>query len=227
MSGRCERRSSLASDRVSPEMPLPPTAGDASLAAVLVALHKPYGVLSQFTPEPGSRWRTLADFGLPRGVYPLGRLDADSEGLLLLSDEPGLNTYLLDPRHAHRREYWAQVERVPDPEALRRLERGGIDLAEFRTRPCQARLLEPAPSVPPRDPPIRHRKNVPDTWIALELTEGKNRQVRRMTAAVGHPTLRLIRVRIGEFLLGDLPVGRWRELDTAERGLVFSEVESP
>ena len=227
MSGRCERRSSLASDRVSPEMPLPPTAGDASLAAVLVALHKPYGVLSQFTPEPGSRWRTLADFGLPRGVYPLGRLDADSEGLLLLSDEPRLNTYLLDPRHAHRREYWAQVERVPDPEALRRLARGGIDLGEFRTRPCQARLLEPAPAVPPRDPPIRHRKNVPDTWIALELTEGKNRQVRRMTAAVGHPTLRLIRVRIGEFLLGDLPAGRWRELDTAERGLVFSGVESP
>ena len=91
---------------------------------MLVALHKPYGVLSQFTPEPGSRWRTLADFGLPKGVYPLGRLDADSEGLLLLSDEPGLNTRLLDPRHAHRREYWAQVERVPGPEALRRLEAG-------------------------------------------------------------------------------------------------------
>jgi 23S rRNA pseudouridine2457 synthase len=194
---------------------------------ILVALHKPYGVLSQFTPEPGSRWRTLAGFGLPKDVYPLGRLDADSEGLLLLSDEPGLNTRLLDPRHAHHREYWAQVERVPDPEALRRLERGGIDLVDFCTRPCRARLLAPAPSVPPRDPPIRHRKNVADSWIALELTEGKNRQVRRMTAAVGHPTLRLMRVRIGEFLLGDLPVGRWRELDAAERRRVFSEEASP
>jgi len=194
---------------------------------VLVALHKPYGVLSQFTPEPGSRWRTLADFALPKGVYPLGRLDADSEGLLLLSGEPGLNTRLLDPRHAHRREYWAQVERVPDPEALRRLERGGIDLGEFRTRPCRVRLLNPAPQLPPRDPPIRHRKNVADAWIALELTEGKNRQVRRMTAAVGHPTLRLIRVRIGEFLLGDLPAGSWRELDALERRRIFSEAASP
>ncbi|MFM7750260.1 MAG: pseudouridine synthase [Opitutaceae bacterium] len=189
---------------------------------MLVALHKPYGVLSQFTPEPDSRWRTLADFGLPPGVYPLGRLDADSEGMLLLSDEPGLNTRLLDPRHAHRREYWAQVERVPDAEALRRLERGGIDLGDFRTRPCRVRLLAPAPDLPPRDPPIRHRKNVADAWITLELTEGKNRQVRRMTAAVGHPTLRLIRMRIGNFALGDLPAGRWRELDAAARSRIFS-----
>jgi 23S rRNA pseudouridine2457 synthase len=190
---------------------------------VLVALHKPYGVLSQFTPEPGSRWRTLAGFGLPGGVYPLGRLDADSEGLLLLSDEPGLNSRLLDPRHAHRREYWAQVERIPDSDALRRLERGGMDLGDFRTRPCRVRLLSPPPPLPPRVPPIRHRKNVADAWLALELTEGKNRQVRRMTAAVGHPTLRLIRVRIGNFPLGDLPAGVWRELDAAERIQVFAE----
>ena len=190
---------------------------------VLVALHKPYGVLSQFTPEPGSRWRTLAGFGLPGGVYPLGRLDADSEGLLLLSDEPGLNSRLLDPRHAHRREYWAQVERIPDSDALRRLERGGMDLGDFRTRPCRARLLTPPPQLPPRVPPIRHRKNVADAWLALELIEGKNRQVRRMTAAVGHPTLRLIRVRIGNFPLGDLQAGVWRELNAAERTQVFAE----
>ena len=190
---------------------------------VLVALHKPYGVLSQFTPEPGSRWRTLAGFGLPGGVYPLGRLDADSEGLLLLSDEPGLNSRLLDPRHAHRREYWAQVERIPDSDALRRLERGGMDLGDFRTRPCRVRLLSPPPPLPPRVPPIRHRKNVADAWLALELTEGKNRQVRRMTAAVGHPTLRLIRVRIGNFPLGDLPAGVWRELNAAQRAQVFAE----
>jgi 23S rRNA pseudouridine2457 synthase len=188
---------------------------------MLIAFHKPYGVLSQFTPEPGSRWRTLADFALPKNVYALGRLDADSEGLLLLSDEPGLNTRLLDPKHAHRREYWAQVERIPSSDTLARLARGGIDLGDFRTRPCRARLLDPTPAVAPRDPPIRFRKNVPDAWLSLELIEGKNRQVRRMTAAVGHPTLRLIRVRIGDFMLGNLAPGQWRELDGNERTLVF------
>ena len=189
---------------------------------MLLALHKPYGVLSQFTPEPGSRWRTLADFGLPRDVYALGRLDADSEGLLLLSDEPGLNTRLLDPVNAHRREYWAQVERIPAADTLERLARGDIALDDYRTRPCRARRLDPAPTLPPRDPPIRVRKNIPDAWLALELTEGKNRQVRRMTAAVGHPTLRLIRVRIGDFLLGDLAPGKWRELTPGERTAVFA-----
>lgn len=188
---------------------------------MLIALHKPYGVLSQFTPEPGSRWRTLADLGLPPRVYPLGRLDADSEGLLLLSDEPGLNTRLLDPRHAHRREYWAQVERVPDSAALARLA-AGLDLGDFRTRPCRARRLDAAPPLPPRDPPIRFRKNVPDCWLALELIEGKNRQVRRMTAAIGHPTLRLVRARIGDFFLGELAPGTWRELSAADRAAIFA-----
>jgi 23S rRNA pseudouridine2457 synthase len=188
---------------------------------VLLAFHKPYGVLSQFTPEPGSRWRTLAGFGLPAGVYPLGRLDADSEGLLLLSDEPGLNSRLLDPRHAHPREYWAQVERVPARAALAQLAAGGLPLDGHPTLPCRARLLDPPPPLPPRDPPIRFRKNVPDAWIALQLIEGRNRQVRRMTAAVGHPTLRLLRVAIGDFPLADLPAGRWRELNPAERTAVF------
>ena len=188
---------------------------------MLIVLHKPYGVLSQFTPEPGSRWRTLADLQLPRNVYPLGRLDADSEGLLLLSDEAGLNTRLLDPTHGHRREYWAQVEGVPDSFALTRLARGGIALGSHRTLPCRAELLEPRPDLPPRDPPIRHRKSVPDAWVSLQLTEGKNRQVRRMTAAVGHPTLRLIRVRIGDFPLAGLAPGQWRELTPAERASVF------
>lgn len=188
---------------------------------MLIAFNKPYGVLSQFTPEPGSRWRTLAEFGLPRGVYPLGRLDADSEGLLLLSDEPGLNAELLDPKHAHRREYWAQIERIPSADTLARLARGGIELGDYRTRPCGAHLLDPPPAVPPRDPPIRFRKSVTDCWLSLELTEGRNRQVRRMTAAVGHPTLRLIRVRIGKFTLGDLAPGTWRELSASERKAVF------
>jgi 23S rRNA pseudouridine2457 synthase len=187
---------------------------------VLIALHKPYGVLSQFTPEPGSRWRTLAELGLPKGVYPLGRLDADSEGLLLLSDEPGLNSRLLDPEHGHRREYWVQVERVPDDTALRKLA-AGVTIGGYRTRPCTVRRIEP-PSLPPRDPPVRFRKNVPDCWLALELTEGKNRQVRRMTAAIGHPTLRLVRAKIGDFDLGDLPPGAWRELSEVERLRVFS-----
>ena len=189
---------------------------------MLLAFHKPYGVLSQFTPEPGSRWRTLGGFGFPPAVYPLGRLDADSEGLLLLSDEPGLNTRLLDPKAAHRREYWAQVERVPSPAALARLERGGMDLGVHRTLPCRARRLDPPPAVAPRDPPIRFRKNVPDAWIALELVEGKNRQVRRMTAAIGHPTLRLIRAGIGEFRLDALAPGSWREMTVEERRRVLA-----
>ena len=188
---------------------------------MLVAFHKPYGVLSQFTVEPGSLWRTLAEFGLPKKVYALGRLDADSEGLLLLSDEPGLNTRLLDPKHAHRREYWAQVEGVPSSDAIAQLERGGIDLKDFRTLPCRVLLLNPSPSVAPRDPPVRVRKTVPDSWLSLELIEGKNRQVRRMTAAVGHPTLRLIRVRIGEFRLAALEAGQWRELTASEREMVL------
>lgn len=188
---------------------------------MLIALHKPYGVLSQFTPEPGSRWRTLADFKLPPQVYALGRLDADSEGLLLLSDEAGLNSRLLDPEAGHRREYWVQVEGVPDAAAMARLA-AGVTIGGYRTQPCNARRLDPAPAVPPRDPPIRVRKSVPDRWLSLELTEGKNRQVRRMTAAVGHPTLRLLRVRIGQFALGELACGKWRELSAAERAAVFA-----
>jgi 23S rRNA pseudouridine2457 synthase len=187
---------------------------------MLLALNKPYGVLSQFTPEPGSKWRTLADCRLPPQVYALGRLDADSEGLLLLSDEKGLASRLLDPDAGHPREYWAQVEGVPSDDALRRLERG-VTIGGHQTRPCVVRRLEPAPTLPPRVPPIRVRLSVPDTWIALELTEGKNRQVRRMTAAVGHPTLRLVRARIGRFELGPLKPGRWRELTAAERAAVL------
>jgi 23S rRNA pseudouridine2457 synthase len=187
---------------------------------VLIAFNKPYGVLSQFTSD-GSANRTLAEFRFPPRVYPIGRLDADSEGLLLLSDEAGLNTRLLDPSRAHARVYWAQVEGIPTDDALEKLSRGVI-VQGRKTLPCRAWTLEPQPDVPPRDPPIRLRKSVPDRWIGLELVEGKNRQVRRMTAAVGHPTLRLMRVRIGKFELGDLSAGRWRELDAAGRALVFA-----
>lgn len=191
---------------------------------MLIAFNKPYGVLSQFTPD-GSPNRTLAEFAFPRGVYPIGRLDADSEGLLLLSDEPVLNQRLLHPARGHGRIYWTQVERVPSPEALAALRRGVV-IQGRRTLPCRARLLEPQPVVAPRDPPIRFRKNVPDCWIELELVEGKNRQVRRMTAAAGHPTLRLMRVQVGLFRLGELGVGQWRELSAADREAVLAGEEN-
>jgi len=197
---------------------------------MLIAFNKPFSVLSQFTGD-GSKNRTLAEFGFPKNVYPIGRLDADSEGLLLLSDEPEWNAKLLQPRHAHEREYWAQVERVPSPEQLKKLERGVV-IQGRKTLPCRAWMLDPQPVLadghhsnlsirpalmPPRVPPIRFRKSVPDCWIGLELIEGKNRQVRKMTAAIGHPTLRLLRVRIGNFWLGELEPGKWKALTDAER----------
>jgi len=192
---------------------------------VLLAFNKPYGVISQFTSD-GSRNRTLADFGFPSRVYPIGRLDADSEGLLLLSDEAGLNQRLLNPRHAHPREYWVQVERVPSLDILRALA-GGVILDGRKTLPARASILDPQPDLPPREPPIRYRKTVPTCWLGLELVEGKNRQVRRMTAAIGHPTLRLVRVRIGRFSIGSIPNGQWVELNAAQRRLVLGGFRVP
>jgi 23S rRNA pseudouridine2457 synthase len=186
---------------------------------VLIAFNKPYGVLSQFTPD-GSSHRTLAAFGLPPGVYPVGRLDADSEGLLLLSDEGPLNARLLNPTRGHRRIYWVQVDGIPSAATLRRME-PGLVIQKQSTLPCRAWLLDPPPALPPRVPPIRFRKSVPAAWIAVELTEGKNRQVRRMTAAIGHPTLRLIRVQIGAYSLGELAAGQWKILTPRERQQVF------
>jgi 23S rRNA pseudouridine2457 synthase len=200
---------------------------------LILAFHKPFGVLSQFTSD-GSKNRTLAEFGFPKNVWPVGRLDADSEGLLLLSDEPDLNQKLLHPSHAHQREYWVQVERIPSPEELKALGHGVL-VQGRKTMPCRAWMLDPQPVpadgdrhcdfsarravIPQRDPPIRFRKTVSDCWIALELVEGKNRQVRRMTAAIGHPTLRLIRVRIGKLWLADLPPGQWKTL--ADASFIF------
>ncbi len=182
---------------------------------MIIVFNKPYGVLSQFTAD-GSPNRTLSEFGFPPEVYPIGRLDADSEGMLLLSDEPGLNTRLLDPKHAHTRCYWAQVERIPNAEALEHLSRG-VNIKDYTTMPARAWLLDPQPVVAPRVPPIRVRQSIADCWIALELIEGKNRQVRKMTAAVGHPTLRLMRVSMGTLQLGELAPGSWVELSTAQR----------
>ncbi len=187
---------------------------------MLIAFNKPFGIVTQFTSTLPGRG-TLAQFGLPPKVYPLGRLDAETEGLLLLTDEGRLNYELLQPRRAHRRRYWAQVERVPSAADLTRLGQG-IIIQSRKTLPCRAWILEPQPEIPPRDPPIRFRKTVPSCWIALELVEGKNHQVRRMTAAVGFPTLRLIRVQIGDLLLGDLPSGRWKVLSPEERRRVLA-----
>lgn len=186
---------------------------------MILAFHKPYGVLSQFTPD-GSPNRPLAEFSFPKNIYPIGRLDADSEGLLLLSDEPQWNKRLLDPECHVTKTYLVLVERLPGEEALRRLCEG-VTLDGRTTLPAEAILLDPQPFIPPRDPPVRMRKTVEDYWIKLCLREGRNRQVRRMTAAVGHPTLRLIRRAIGSLELGDLPPGKWREIASAERVLLL------
>jgi 23S rRNA pseudouridine2457 synthase len=188
---------------------------------MLLAFHKPYDVLSQFTQEHPSH-RTLAEFGFAPGVYPIGRLDRDSEGLLLLSDEARWTQRLLHPKHAHPRTYHAQVDGAVTEQALMPLRRG-LQLKDYRALPCQAAALEPQPPYAERTPPIRYRKNIPTSWIELCLTEGKNRQVRHMTAAIGHPTLRLIRVAIGALKLSTLALqpGEWRELSLGEIDQVF------
>lgn len=186
---------------------------------MLIAFHKPYGIISQFTSD-GSKHGTLASFNLPTDVYPLGRLDADSEGLLLLTNEPALNRDLLLPEHRHPRTYHAQVEGIPDDKDMSLLQSGTLIIQEHVVLPCIAQLL-PDPMHQERIPAIRKRIYIPDTWLELTLCEGKNRQVRKMTAAIGHPTLRLIRVAIGKFLLNGLESGAWKELDHKERLLVF------
>lgn len=180
-----------------------------------LAFWKPYNVLTQFTDPQGRA--TLADYISVKGVYAAGRLDYDSEGLLLLTDDKRLFTKLTHEHHP--RTYWAQVERVPTSEALEQL-RAGVLLKDGMTRPAQARLLEREPDLPPREPPIRTRASIPTAWLELVLREGRNRQVRRMTAHVGYPTLRLVRVAIQHIGLDGLSVGQWREVTSEEvRGL--------
>lgn len=178
-----------------------------------ILFHKPYGVLSQFTPEDGAR--ALSEFGLPEGVYPAGRLDKDSEGLLLLTDDGPLIEKLLNPKNEKPKTYWALVERVPTEEELERMRRG-LRIEDYTTRPCDVKILDPQPQVPPRDPPVRFRKTVIDVWIELTIVEGKNRQVRKMTAAINHPTLRLIRKSILNLKLDDLPSGQWKEIQKSD-----------
>lgn len=186
-----------------------------------IIFYKPYGVLSQFTQDTPTR-STLKDYIEIPDVYPVGRLDWDSEGLLLLTNHGQLQHRLSHPRFAHERTYWVQVERIPDANALANLEEG-VKIQDYLTRPAKVKLLPEEPPLPPRDPPIRFRLNVPTAWLEMTLTEGKNRQVRRMTAAVGFPTLRLVRVSIGNLQLDGLQPGQWRDLTTSEQKLLHQE----
>ncbi len=174
-----------------------------------ILFHKPYGVLSQFTPEDGAK--SLAEYNLPSGIYAAGRLDKDSEGLLLLTDDGPLIERLLNPKSDKQKTYWVLVERVPTEESLERM-RKGLKIEDYTTRPADVSIIDPQPEVPPRDPPVRFRKTIQDIWIEVKIVEGKNRQIRKMTAAIGHPTLRLIRKKIGGLELGNLQPGEWKEI---------------
>ena len=180
-----------------------------------ILFHKPYGVLSQFTDDSPSPRPTLKEYIDIPEVYSVGRLDFDSEGLLLLTNDGQLKHRLIDPQFEHSRTYWVQVERIPTEEALQQL-RDGVTIQGYRTKPAIAKLLDTEPDLPEREPPIRFRASIPTAWLELKLTEGKNRQVRKMTAAVGFPTLRLVRVAIAHLSLADLPVGQWRNLTQSE-----------
>lgn len=187
---------------VSPRLP--------AQAVQLICFHKPYGVLSQFTPE--GQWQGLKDYIDLPGVYVAGRLDADSEGLLLLTNDGKLQAHIADPRFKMEKTYWVQVEGVPDEAALMAL-RQGVQLNDGPTLPARARLLEPAPALAARVPPIRERKSIPTAWLELVIREGRNRQVRRMTAAVGYPTLRLVRAAVGPYSLQGLEPGQWKQVE--------------
>jgi 23S rRNA pseudouridine2457 synthase len=176
---------------------------------VLIAFNKPFGVACKFSPESGQK--TLADYIDVRGVYPAGRLDTDSEGLLLLTEDGALQARISEPKHHIAKTYWAQVEGIPTQAALDQL-RDGVRLSDFTTRPANAILIKEPQELWPRDPPIRYRAKIPTAWIELTIREGKNRQVRRMTAKVGFPTLRLIRTAIGEVGIERLTPGTWREI---------------
>ena len=191
--------------------PAPPRAAPPRL----LRFCKPYGVLSQFTPE--GRWRGLKDFIDLPGVYVAGRLDADSEGLLLLTNDGRLQARISDPRHKMEKTYWVQVEGLASDAQLESLRRGVL-LNDGPTLPAQVQRLEPPPTLWPRDPPIRVRQSVPDCWLAITIREGRNRQVRRMTAAVGHPTLRLVRAAIGPYTLDGLAPGAWDDIETIATG---------
>lgn len=181
---------------------------------IYIAFFKPYGILSQFTSENSTE--NLSHFNLPKNVYPCGRLDKDSEGLLILSNDGVFIDHLLNPKFDKEKTYWVQVENIPTEESLEIIRKGAMPIQDYKTKPAQIKILVPQPNLPERSPPIRFRKDIPTCWLEIKITEGKNRQVRRMTAGINHPTLRLIRMQVGKYKSPQLLPGQWIEIKKAD-----------
>lgn len=181
---------------------------------VYIAFYKPYGILSQFTSDKLEE--SLSVFNLPKDVYPCGRLDKDSEGLLILSNDGAFIDQLLNPKFEKEKTYWVQVENIPNHESLTKLARGGIQIQDYKTKPASVKILDPQPLMPDRTPPIRTRLTIPTCWLEIKISEGKNRQVRRMTASINHPTLRLLRMQVGKYKLGELRPGEWLKIKKSD-----------
>ena len=179
-----------------------------------IAFFKPYGILSQFTSDNPEE--TLSVFNLPKDVYACGRLDKDSEGLLILSNDGAFIDQLLNPKFDKEKIYWVQVENIPSNEALDKIRKGGIEIQDYKTKPGTVKILDPQPEMAERNPPIRTRLSIPTCWLEIKISEGKNRQVRRMTASINHPTLRLIRTQVGKYKLGELKPGQWIEIKKSD-----------
>ncbi len=175
-----------------------------------IAFYKPYGILSQFTSDKPDE--TLSCFKLPKDVYPVGRLDKDSEGLLILSNDGPFIELVLSPKYDKEKIYWVQVENIPSEDKLETLRKGGIQIQDYKTKAASVKILDPQPIIPERTPPVRTRLTIPTCWLEIKISEGKNRQVRRMTASINHPTLRLIRMQVGKYKLGELTPGQWLEI---------------
>lgn len=181
---------------------------------IYIAFFKPYGILSQFTSDNAAE--TLSVFNLPKDVYPVGRLDKDSEGLLILSNDGSFIDTVINPKFEKFKTYWVQVENIPTEDSLNNLRRGGIPIQDYKTKPAIVHILAPQPELPERDPPVRFRKSIPTCWLEIKISEGKNRQVRKMTASINHPTLRLIRISVGKKDLGTLKPGEWIEIKKSD-----------
>ena len=179
-----------------------------------IAFFKPYGIQCQFSGDIPEE--TLGNFNLPKDVYPVGRLDKDSEGLLILSNDGAFIDQLLNPKFDKEKTYWVEVENIPTEESLDVLRKGNVKIQDYKTKPAKVRIIAPNPPMAPRNPPVRFRKSIPTCWLEIKISEGKNRQVRRMTASINHPTLRLIRVQVGKFHLGNLTPGEWLEIKKSD-----------